>query len=209
MNTVIEMVDKLRDTGESHARCNVVEVMGRNAGDIAINTAVALGATAVAVREYTFDEEHLYDKMIEGKKSGKRCFIVIVSEGTGRLFSEALAEQIQTKTGISTNFAKLGHIQRGGSPTLSDRLLASRMGCEAVELLTNGVGNKIVCLQGNEITNIDIKYSQIIDKMCNNKIKPGDLDNIAQADIDVMRARVDLRLKHKKTLYDMVDTISR
>ena len=92
---------------------------------------------------------------------------------------------------------------------MTDRLLASRMGCEAVELLTNGVANKIVCLQGNDICNIEIKYAQIMDKMCNNKIKPGDLDNIEQADIDAMRARVDLRIKQKKALYDMVDIISR
>ncbi|MDD2268926.1 MAG: ATP-dependent 6-phosphofructokinase [Eubacteriales bacterium] len=208
MNTVLSMVDRLRDTGESHARCNVVEVMGRNAGDIAVNTAIALGATAVAIREYPFDEEYLYEKMIAGKQNGKRCFIVIVSEGTGRLFSESLAEQVQTKTGISTNYAKLGHIQRGGSPTLVDRVLATRLGCEAVELLTNGIADKVVCLEGNDITSIDIKLSQIMDKMHNNKIKPGDLDNLSEEVINIMRAKVERRVERKKNLYEMVDIIS-
>ena len=208
MNTVIDMVDRMRDTGESHARCNVVEVMGRNAGDIAIHTAIALGAVATAIREYVFDEEYLYEKMITAKKNGKRCFIVIVSEGTGRLFSEALAEQIQTKTGISTNFAKLAHIQRGGSPSLVDRVLATRMGCEAVELLTNGIAGRVVCLQGREIVSVDIKLSQIMDKMLNNKLKNGDLDGISPENIEMMQKRVNERIEYKKNLYDLVDIIS-
>ena len=133
MNTVVEMVDRLRDTCESHARCNVVEVMGRDAGDIAIQTGIATGATGVAIPEIPFDTDALIAKIKRDRIAGKRNFIVIVSEGVGPDFSQELAETIQKETGVETKFARLAHVVRGGTPTLRDRLMASRMGELAVK----------------------------------------------------------------------------
>ena len=138
MNTVIQMVDRLRDTCESHARCNVVEVMGRGAGYIALQTAIALGATAVAVKERDFDEAACMEKIKVAKAAGKRNFIVIVAEGVEN-FSEGLAKRIEKETGVETKFARLAHVVRGGSPSLRDRLTASKMGVHAVDLLLDGV----------------------------------------------------------------------
>ena len=135
MNTVIELVDKLRDTCESHSRCNVVEVMGRGAGDIALNTAIASGATAVVVPEFPYSDDSLCKKIKRAKELGKRNFIVIVSEGVGSEYAPYLAKKIQEETGVETKFARLAHIVRGGNPTLADRVLASRIGVYAVEEL--------------------------------------------------------------------------
>ena len=128
MNTVIELVDKLRDTCESHARCNVVEVMGRGAGDIALSAAIASGATAVVIPEFDFDEERLCRHIETARILGKRNFIVLVSEGVGTDFGPALTEKIEKITKVETRFARFAHIVRGGNPSLRDRLLASRVG---------------------------------------------------------------------------------
>lgn len=154
MNTVVEMVDKLRDTCHSHDRCCVVEVMGRNAGHIALNTGVACGATFVLVPELPYDLDEVAKKMLETKKTGKQNFIVIVAEGIGH--SELIAKTLEAKTGIEARATILGHVQRGGSPTLRDRVVASQMGFKAVELLEQNIGNRVVAMQGGKIVDLDI-----------------------------------------------------
>ena len=126
MNTAMEMVDKLRDTAQSHDRCSVVEVMGRGAGFIAVNTGVACGATYVITSEVPYDLDVIAKKMLESRKTGKQHFIIIVSEGVGH--SDEIARTLQEKTGIEARTTILGHVQRGGSPTVRDRVVASQMG---------------------------------------------------------------------------------
>jgi len=169
MNTVIEFVDRLRDTCESHARCNVVEVMGRGAGDIALNTGVATGAAAVVIPEIPYDDDEICKKIRESRKIGKRNFIVIVSEGVGSDYAPALAKKIQAVAGVETKFARLAHVVRGGNPTLRDRVLASAMGVAAVEQLLLGKSNLVICERHGDIVATDIVYALTADKM-NKKI---------------------------------------
>ena len=144
MNTVVQMVDRLRDTCESHARCNVVEVMGNNAGGIAIQTAIACGAVACVINESPFDEAAMYEKIKRLKAAGKRSFIVIVSELIPDYADPAFAKRIQENTGVETKFARLAHVVRGGSPTLRDRVVGARMGSRAVAELLAGKDRKSV-----------------------------------------------------------------
>lgn len=154
MNTVVELVDKLRDTACSHDRCSVVEVMGHGAGDLALQCGLAVGATSVIVPEKTYDPEAVITKIRETQKRGRNHFIIVVSEGLCDV--RELAKQIEESTGIESRATILGHIQRGGSPTLRDRVVASKMGYAAVELLKNGIGNRVIALKNCEIVNYDI-----------------------------------------------------
>ena len=154
MNTVVEMVDKLRDTACSHERCSVVEVMGHGAGDIALQSGLAVGATAIIVPEIGFNLQSVIDKILETQKNGRNHFIIVVSEGL--CDATQLAKLLQEATGIETRATILGHIQRGGNPTLRDRVVASKMGYAAVELLNKGVGNRVVGLKDNKIVDYDI-----------------------------------------------------
>ena len=154
MNTVVEMVDKLRDTACSHDRCSVVEVMGHGAGDLALQCGLAVGATSVIVPEKEYDPEAVIKKIRETQKRGRNHFIIVVSEGLCDV--RELAKQIEESTRIESRATILGHIQRGGSPTLRDRVVASKMGYAAVELLKNGIGNRVVALKNCEIVNYDI-----------------------------------------------------
>ena len=154
MNTVVEMVDKLRDTACSHDRCSVVEVMGHGAGDLALQCGLAVGATSVIVPEKAYDPEAVIAKIRETQKRGRNHFIIVVSEGLCDV--RELAKQIEESTGIESRATILGHIQRGGSPTLRDRAVASKMGYAAVELLKNGIGNRVIALKNSEIVNYDI-----------------------------------------------------
>ena len=153
-NTVVEMVDKLRDTACSHERCSVVEVMGHGAGDIALQCGLAVGATAFIVPEIGFNLQSVIDKILETQKNGRNHFIIVVSEGL--CDATQLAKLLQEATGIETRATILGHIQRGGNPTLRDRVVASKMGYAAVELLNKGVGNRVVGLKDNLIVDYDI-----------------------------------------------------
>ncbi len=155
MNTAMEMIDKLRDTAQSHDRCSVVEVMGRKAGYIAINVGIATGAEAVITLERDYDLDKIAASMLATKKSGKTHFIVIVAEGVGQ--TEVIARELQEKTGIESRVTILGHVQRGGSPTLRDRVIATEMGYHAVELLEQGIGNRIVGLKDGKVYDIDIQ----------------------------------------------------
>lgn len=156
LNTVIEAVDKIRDTSASHDRCSVIEVMGRNAGYIAVNAAIACGADVVLVPEYewNFDDDVLRP-ILESKSRGKKHSIVIVAEGIGGVID--LAKEIEQKTGIESRATILGHIQRGGSPSIRDRVIASQMGAKAVELLLEGKSNRVICVQDGKITDIAIE----------------------------------------------------
>lgn len=155
MNTVMDMVDRLRDTTESHDRCSVVEVMGRRAGYIALNAGIAVGATTILIPEVGFDFEHdVIDRMKKTQKTGKRHFIVIVAEGIGGV--EEMSKRIQEKMGVDSRATVLGHVQRGGSPTVRDRVVASQMGYRSVELLKEGIGNRVVGMQKDAIVDYDI-----------------------------------------------------
>lgn len=155
MNTVIEMVDRLRDTSQSHERCTVVEVMGRKAGYLALETGIAVGATSILVPEVDFDlQKDVIDKINTIKQSGKKHFIVIVAEGVGG--TDAIAKAIQNGTGIDTRATILGHVQRGGNASARDRIMASMMGYKAVSLLNEGIGNRVVVFRDDEIIDKDI-----------------------------------------------------
>ena len=154
MNTAVEMVDKIRDTAQSHDRCSVVEVMGRHAGHIALNVGIACGATCIIVPELPFDLDEMIMKIKRIQKTGKEHFIVIVAEGVGNV--SKIAEEIEAKTGIESRATILGHVQRGGSPTVRDRVIASQMGYHAVSLLKQGIGNRVVGMRGNDIVDYDI-----------------------------------------------------
>ena len=154
MNTVIENVDKLRDTACSHERCSVVEVMGHGSGDLALQCGLAVGATAIIVPEKEYDPEAVIAKIRETQKRGRNHFIIIVSEGLCDV--RELAKQIEDATGIESRATILGHIQRGGNPTLRDRVVASKMGYAAVELLKDGIGNRVIAMKDSKIVNYDI-----------------------------------------------------
>ena len=155
MNTVLEMVDRLRDTSESHDRCSVVEVMGRRAGYIALNAGIACGATSILIPEVEYDfQRDVIDRMKRTQKTGKRHFIILVAEGIGGV--EEMAKRIQAETGVETRATILGHVQRGGHPTVRDRVTASLMGYKAVELLKEGIGNRVLAMKKDEIVDYDI-----------------------------------------------------
>ena len=155
MNTAMGMIDKIRDTAQSHDRCSVVEVMGRRCGDIALQTGIAVGATAILVPEVEYDVERDIIKRIQfTQMTGKKHFIIIVAEGIGGV--ENIAKEIHDKIGIEARATVLGHVQRGGSPTLRDRVVASEMGTRAIELLMENKGNRVVAMQNGRIVDFDI-----------------------------------------------------
>ena len=158
MNTAVEMIDKLRDTTQSHDRCSVVEVMGRNAGYIALNVGIATGALAILIPERPYDLDHdILARMRKTQKTGKKHYIVIVAEGIGH--TQELAAEIQAQTGIDSRATILGHVQRGGSPTLRDRVTASQMGYHAVNLLEKGIFNRVVAISADKIVDYDINVA--------------------------------------------------
>ncbi len=187
MNTVVDMVDKLRDTSESHSRCSVIEVMGRDAGDIALGAAIATGATGVAIPEIAFDKEALFRKMRTSRKLGKHNFLVVVSEGMGKTFGQELSDTIESELDIESRFARLGHVVRGGNPSARDRLLATQMGVHAVDELVSGRSDIVVCERHGRITSVDIHYALILDRMYKNKLQPGDLDAFSESMLTCMR----------------------
>lgn len=168
MNTAMELVDKLRDTSQSHDRISVVEVMGRGAGHIAVNTGVACGATDIVVQEVPYNLDSIAKVMLEKQAKGKKNFVVVVSEGVGH--SQEIATVLQEKTGIEARATILGHVQRGGNPTLRDRVEATRMGCYAVDLLEQGIGNRVVALKDNALVDYDIQEALSMKKTYDEKL---------------------------------------
>lgn len=208
MNTVIDLVDKLRDTGESHARCNVIEVMGRDAGDIALSTAIASGATAAVIPEFDFDQEALLKKMQDSRAKGKRNFIVIVSEGLGPDYAPALAERIDKETGIETRFTRIAHIVRGGNPNLRDRVLATEMGVFAVDQLLAGRSNLVVCERHGRIKAKDIRFALILDRIYKRKLKDGDLEGFAPEELEEMQDVANGKRARMEKLYDIENRVN-
>lgn len=155
MNTALQMVDRIRDTAQSHDRCSIVEVMGRRCGDIALQTGIATGATAILVPEIPYNiERDVIQRIVNTQKTGKKHFIIVVAEGVGKVAE--LANYIENRLGIETRATILGHVQRDGSPTLRDRVVASEMGFRAVELLEKNLGNRVVAMKDGKIIDLDI-----------------------------------------------------
>ncbi|MCQ2470953.1 MAG: 6-phosphofructokinase [Clostridia bacterium] len=155
LNTIQEMVDRIRDTTASHDRCSVIEVMGRRAGYLALNAGIACGATSILIPEVEYDfERDVIDRIRRTQKTGKSHFVIMVAEGIGGV--DELAKRIQAETGVESRATVLGHVQRGGSPSVKDRVMGSRMGYYAVQLLLKGVGNRVVAAQKDDIVDYDI-----------------------------------------------------
>lgn len=165
-NTAVECIDRLRDTMQSHERCAVVEVMGRRAGYLALHVGVAVGATAVLVPEHPFDfQEHVAEKIRRARLSGKTNFIIVVAEGA--VSAVKVGEQIRAELGLDPRVTILGHIQRGGAPTVKDRVMATRMGFEAVQALAMGKTNRVICAEGERIVDRDIEEALQMKKTLN------------------------------------------
>ncbi len=157
LNTATDMIDKLRDTSRSHDRCSVVEVMGHHAGWLALDTGLACGALSILVPEvpWTFEDDIL-PRMKATQAAGKHHFIIVMAEGCGGMSAYDLAQRIEEKMGVVTRATVFGHVQRGGSPTNRDRVMASRMGIKAAQLLLAGVGNRVIAYKNGRIVDFDI-----------------------------------------------------
>ncbi len=155
VNTAMVAIDKVRDTSTSHERCSIIEVMGRNAGYIALWCGIANGAEDILLPElYNYDEAAIIENIIKNRKRGKKHHIIINAEGVGH--SVSMAKRIEEATGIETRATILGHLQRGGSPTAKDRVIASVMGAYAVDALMDGKTNRVVAYSHGEYVDYDI-----------------------------------------------------
>ena len=154
INTALESIDKIRDTAQSMERIFVIEVMGNKSGYIAMEVALAAGAEDVIIPEQAFDYESMYKEILTGNRKGKITWIVIVAEGAGK--AQTVADTITNATGLQTRCVVLGHVQRGGTPSGRDRILATRLGAAAVDLLLNGIYGKAVGVVQDEINVIDL-----------------------------------------------------
>lgn len=169
LNTVMQMVDRVRDTVESHSRCIVVEVMGNRCGDLTLNAGIAVGATAIVIPEISCEiEKHVIDRIRRTQKTDKKHFIVMVAEGIGGV--EALARRIEKECGVESRAIVLGHVQRGGSPTVRDRVAASQMGYKAVQLLMEGIGNRVVVQKDDHIIDYDIYEALSMERSVNDEL---------------------------------------
>lgn len=165
-NTAVECIDRLRDTMQSHERCSVVEVMGRHAGYLALYVAMAVGATAVLVPEVPYDfEKQVVEKIRRARLGGKTNYMIVVAEGSAS--AVAVGEQIRQELGLDPRVTILGHIQRGGSPTAHDRVMATRMGAEAVRVLAEGRTSRVICFRDGVITDLDIDEGLAMQKTLN------------------------------------------
>lgn len=154
INTVLDAISKIRDTSTSHGRANIIEVMGRDCGDIALSAGLAGGAESIIVPEAEMSVDQVCNKLLKGRNRGKLHSIIILAEGAGNAIE--MSNQIKEKTGIETRATILGHLQRGGTPTAFDRILASKMGAKAVDLLIKGAKNRVVGVKGKDIIDMDI-----------------------------------------------------
>ena len=163
VNTAMDAIDKVRDTSTSHERCSIIEVMGRNAGYIALWCGIANGAEDILIPEkYDYDEQKIVNNIIENRKRGKKHHIIINAEGIGH--STSMAKRIEAATGIGTRATILGHMQRGGSPTCKDRVYASIMGAYAVDVLLEGKTNRVVAYKNGEYVDFDINEALAMQK---------------------------------------------
>ncbi len=163
VNTAMEAIDKVRDTSTSHERCSIIEVMGRNAGYIALWCGIANGAEDILLPEkYDYDEQKIIDNIIENRKRGKKHHIIVNAEGIGH--STSMARRIEAATGLETRATILGYMQRGGRPTCKDRVYASTMGCMAVDILLEGKNKRVVGYQNGEFMDFDINEALAMSK---------------------------------------------
>ncbi len=162
LTTVLESVEKIRDTSSSHGRTNVIQVMGRNCGDIALYAGLAGGAEMVIIPEVEHNIEEICDKIMQGRARGKKHSIIILAEGAGD--AKEISELIQEKTGVGTRYSVLGYTQRGGAPSAFDRLIGSQMGAKAVELLKDSKSNRLLGVKGNQIFDMDIEKALSVEK---------------------------------------------
>ena len=166
INTAMEAIDKVRDTSSSHERCSIIEVMGRNAGYIALWTGVANGAEDILLPEkYDYNEQELINNIIASRKRGKTHHIIVNAEGIGH--STSMAKRIKAATGIETRATILGYLQRGGSPTCKDRFYASIMGAYAADILCAGKSNRVVAYKHGEFVDFDIEEALNMEKTIN------------------------------------------
>lgn len=154
VNTCLDIINKLRDTMTSHERVSVVEVMGRRCGDIALYSGIASGAEIIVVPEIEFDLNEIVSRINRSRASGKHSNIIVVAEGV--MSAEQFAKKLQGVTSYSVRPTCIGHVQRGGSPTMADRMLAAQFGNKAVRLLNEGIGNRVVGIRDNKIIDMDI-----------------------------------------------------
>lgn len=168
LNTALDAVNKIRDTSSSHERVSVIEVMGRNCGDLALFASIAGGAENVIVPEKDFSVDDICENIFKGKRCGKLHNIVILAEGVGG--AQSLAKKIEEVTSIETRATVLGYIQRGGIPSAFDRILASRMGVKAVEVLLEGKSARVIGLKKGEIIDMDIKEALAMEKEFNEEL---------------------------------------
>ncbi len=163
VNTAMEAIDKIRDTASSHQRCSIIEVMGRNAGYIALWCGLANGAEQVLLPEHSdYSEQAIIDDIIAKRKAGKRHYIIINAEGIGH--SVSMARRLEAATGMETRASILGYMQRGGSPTCKDRMYATTMGAKAVDLLCEGKSNRIVAYKDGRYVDYDIDEALAMEK---------------------------------------------
>lgn len=165
VNTAIDAISKLRDTSSSHERVSIIEVMGRGCGDIALHAGLAGGAEAILVPEMPYDMDAICQKILMGAKRGKSQSIIVVAEGVGN--PELVASKVTEMTGLETRTTILGHLQRGGSPSASDRILASVFGSKAVELLLKGKSSCVVGIKGDKIISLDIDEALSMERKFN------------------------------------------
>lgn len=169
VNTVVSAIGNIRDTSSSHERSTVIEVMGRHCGDIALYAGLTGGAEIILTPERNFDIDQISRRMIQGRNRGKLHNIIVKAEGVD-IKTEELVRLIHEKTGMDTKLVVLGYIQRGGSPTAKDRMLASRMSYKAVELLKEGVNCQAIGIKGAEIINMDIEKALSIERKQNDSL---------------------------------------
>jgi 6-phosphofructokinase 1 len=155
LTTVVNAIGNVRDTSTAHGRANIIEVMGRNCGDIALYAGLAGGAESIIIPEIEFDVDDICQKLLRGKNRGKLHNIILLAEGVGKPYE--LADQIEEKTGIGTRVSIIGYLQRGGTPSPYDRVLASQFGAKAVELLISGESCKAVGIKGNKIISMNLE----------------------------------------------------
>ncbi len=154
VNTSLDIINKLRDTMTSHERISVVEVMGRHCGDIALYSGIASGAEIIIVPEVAFNMQEIVDKINRSRASGKHSNIIIIAEGV--MGAEEFTKKLQEHTEYPVRPTCIGHVQRGGSPSMADRMLAAQLGNKAVRLLKEGIGNRAVGIHNNKIIDMDI-----------------------------------------------------
>ena len=190
--------------------------MGRDCGQIALCSGIAAGAMAVAVPEMPFDEEATIERIKCAKLKAKRGMLIVVSEGVFGTdengnkvpYGELLQKKIEKETGIETKFARLAHIVRGGTPTLRDRLTASKMGIKAIDLLLEGKSNLVVIEEDGRIDSMEIVFALTADRMYKNKLKDGDLDKFSPEEIEKMKALCAKRHAEIEELYSIINDIA-